>query len=150
NMDALAVAVYDGGGLLDIHKVQQLARKLGDSLYIGIAKVYEALVVGYAAGVWGDIPYRQAADSTIPQPIFDPQLQVYGDIQAQLDSASNIFLKATGPSKAGAAADRGELTCGGRHAAGLRAVYTAVARSLKARFFLHVAAASAAGVIGAP
>jgi len=149
DLNDLAVAVYGGGGLLDIHKVEQLARKVGDSLYIGIAKVYEALVVGYAAGVWGDIPYRQAADSTIPQPIFDPQLQVYGDIQTQLDSASNIFLKATGPSNAGPTADRAELVYGGRDAAGLRAVYTVVARSLKARFFLHVAAASAAGVSGA-
>jgi hypothetical protein len=149
-MNDLAVAVYGGGGLLDIHKVQQLARKLGDSLYIGIAKVYQALVVGYAAGVWGDIPYRQAADSTIPQPHFDPQLQVYGDIQAQLDSAIDVFLKATGPGNAGPSSDGSELIYGGRDAAGLRAVYTAVARSLKARFFLHVAAASTAAVSGAP
>jgi len=37
-----------GGGLLDIRKMQQLARNLGDSTYIGIAKVYEALVMGMA------------------------------------------------------------------------------------------------------
>jgi len=149
DMDGLAGAVYGGGGLLDIHKVEQLARKLSDSLYVGIAKVYEAMVIGYAADIWGDVPYRQAADSTIPQPRFDPQLQVYGDLQGQLDSAINAFLKATGPSNAGPTADGSELIYGGRDAAGLRAVYTSVARSLKARFFLHVAAASVAGVGGA-
>ena len=53
-----------GGGLLDIHKMQQLARAVNDSIYIGIAKVYEALVIGMAASIWGDIPYREAADST--------------------------------------------------------------------------------------
>jgi hypothetical protein len=150
DMDGLASQVYGGGGLLDIHKVEQLARKRSDSLYIGIAKVYEAFTVGYAADIWGDIPYREAADSTISQPHFDPQLQVYGDIQTQLDSAINVFLKATGPSNAGPAADGSELIYGGRDAAGLRTVYAAVARSLKARFFLHVAAASEAGVGGAP
>jgi len=37
-----------GGGLLDIRKMQQRARVLGDSAYIGIGKVYEALVMGMA------------------------------------------------------------------------------------------------------
>src|SRR5512141_1501099 len=57
-----------GGGPLDIRKTQQLARKINDSLYIGIAKVYEALVMGTAADIWGDIPYREAADSNIRTP----------------------------------------------------------------------------------
>src|SRR4051794_32210575 len=57
-----------GGGLLDIRKMEQLARGVGDSLYIGIGKVYEALVVGTAADIWGDIPYREAADSNNTTP----------------------------------------------------------------------------------
>ena len=139
-----------GGGLLDDHKMQQLARKLGDSLFIGIGKVYEAIIIGYAADIWGDIPYSQAADSTIPLPKFDNQMAVYAAVQAQLDSAINIFLTATGPTNAGPAPDKTELVYGGRGSDALRAVYTAVARSLKARYFLHVAAASVAGVPGAP
>jgi SusD/RagB-like outer membrane lipoprotein len=142
--------VYGAGGLLDIHKMQQLARRVSDSLYIGIAKVYEAIDIGYAADVWGDIPYREAADSTNTRPHFDPQMQVYGDIQAQLDSAVNLFLPATGPSNLGGGLDGSELIYGGRDPDALRTVYTAVARSLKARFFMHVAAASQAGVTGAP
>lgn len=90
-----------GGGLLDIRKMQQRARALGDSSYIGIGKVYEALVMGMAADVWGDVPYRQAADSTNETPAFDSQLQVYADIIAQLDSAITVYLPAAGPTNLG-------------------------------------------------
>lgn len=143
-------SIYGGGGLLDIHKMEQLARKLADSLYIGLAKVYEAIDIGLAADIWGDIPYREAADSTRPQPHYDPQLQVYADLQMQLDSAIHIFLPATGPTNVGGTLDGSELIYGGRTADELRAVYNVVARSLKARLFMHVAQASAAGVGGAP
>jgi hypothetical protein len=142
-------AVYGGGGLLDIHKMQQLARKVHDSLYIGIGKVYEAMELGYAADLWGDIPYREAADSNVTQPHFDHQLDVYADLQVQLDSAINLFLVAAGPTNVGGTADQSELIYAGRDPSGLRVVYTAVARSLKARFFMHVAAAGIAGVTGA-
>jgi hypothetical protein len=129
-----------GGGLLDIHKMEQLARKADDSLYVGIGKVYEALVMGFAADIWGDVPYRQAADSTILKPRFDPQLQVYADLQANLDSAVHVYLAATGQSNLGPPQDNAELIYAGRNAAGLRAVYTAVAHSLKARLYMHMAA----------
>jgi hypothetical protein len=142
--------VYGGGGLLDIRKVQQLARRSGDSLYLGIAKVYEAIRMGEAAAVFGDTPYREAADSSNPRPRYDPQLQIYADLQQQLDSAIHVFLAAAGLTNAGPAGDGQELVYRGRDAAGLRAVYAAVARSLKARFFMHVATASRAGVSGAP
>jgi len=128
-----------GGGLLDIHKMQQLGHKVNDSLYIGIGKVYEAMYMGLAADMFGDIPYREAADSTNLAPHFDPQLQIYADLQTQLDSAITIFLAATGPTNAGGSADGSELIYGGRSAAQLQAVYTAVAHSLKARLYMHTA-----------
>jgi hypothetical protein len=130
--------------------MEQLARRVNDSLYIGLAKVYGAIAVGLAADIWGDIPYREAADSNKPQPHYDPQLQVYADIQTQLDSAINVFLAATGPTNVGGTLDGSELVYAGRTSDGLRGVYAAVARSLKARFFMHVAAASVAGMSGAP
>ena len=132
-----------GGGLLDIHKMQQLGRKVNDSLYIGIGKVFEALYIGFAADQFGDIPYREAADSNNLAPHFDPQLQIYADLQTQLDSAINIFLAATGPTNVGGSADGSELIYGGRDPAGLRAAYTAVAHSLKARLYMHTAEADA-------
>jgi hypothetical protein len=127
-----------GGGLLDIHKLQQIALAADDSLYVGIGKVYEALVVSFAADIWGDIPYREAADSLNRTPAFDPQLQVYADLQGVLDDAI-VFLSATGPTNQGPAADGSELIYGGRTADQLRAVYTAVAHSLKARLYMHTA-----------
>jgi len=136
--------VTGGGGLLDVHKMQQLARKLNDSLYVGVGKIYEALMMGYAADIWGDIPYREAADSTILQPHFDGQIQIYADLQTQLDSAINIFLTATGPTNAGGAADGSELIYTNKTADELRAIYTQVAHSLKARLYMHTAATNPA------
>lgn len=87
--------VQGGGGLLDLHKMIQKARGVNDSLYIGIGKVWEALLMGTAASLWGDIPYREAADSLNETPAFDPQLQVYQDVLTQLDSAITVYLAAT-------------------------------------------------------
>ena len=104
-----SIVIQGGGGLLDIKKMQQLARAVNDSIYLGIGKVYEALVIGMAASIWGDIPYREAADSTNLTPAFDPQLQVYADVLAQLDSAI-LFLAATPAApNAGPPADNAEL-----------------------------------------
>ncbi len=136
-----SVAVQGGGGLLDLHKMQQLARAVNDSIYIGIGKVYEALVIGNAASIWGDIPYREAADSTNEAPAFDGQLQVYADMIAQLDSAV-LFLAATPAApNVGPPADNAELVYldRGGNTAALAAVYTQVAHSLKARYFMHQA-----------
>jgi hypothetical protein len=130
-----------GGGLLDIRKMQQLARSVGDSLYIGIGKVYEALVMDMAATVWGDVPYRAAADSNNKTPAFDPQLQVFADLQTQLDSAINVYLPAAGPTNLGPPQDNAELVYQGLDAGGLRTVYTQVAHSLKARIYMHTAEA---------
>jgi hypothetical protein len=136
-----SITVQGGGGLLDIHKMQQLARVVNDSIYIGVSKVYEALVIGNAASVWGDIPYREAADSTNETPAFDPQLQVYADVLAQLDSAI-LFLAATpGAPNVGPPADNSELVYldRGTNTAALAQVYTQVAHSLKARYYMHLA-----------
>jgi hypothetical protein len=150
--------VTGGGGLLDIHKMQQIARRVNDSLYIGIGKVYEVITVGLAADLWGDIPYREAADSLNRTPAFDPQLQVYGDLIAQLDSAINIFLPATGITNVGPPADGTELVYldRGGDTEALRAVYTEVAHSLKARLYMHMAEVNSANYalalaeVGAP
>lgn len=136
-----AITIQGGGGLLDIHKMLQLARGVNDSLYLGIGKVYEALVVGMAASIWGDIPYREAADSTNQTPAFDPQLQVYADVLTQLDSAIFFMAAAPGPPNAGPPSDNSELIYidRGGDAAALAAVYTQVAHSLKARYYMHLA-----------
>jgi hypothetical protein len=143
DVDSYWQGVYGSGGLIDIRKIQQISLSHGDSTYAGIAKVWEALVMGMAASYWGAIPYSDAVkytektDPTVTKPKFDPQLQVYTEVQAQLDTAL-IFLKASGPSNAGPGG--AELIYAGRTRGQLRTVYTQVAHTLKARFYMHVAA----------
>src|SRR4051812_22961498 len=92
--------VYTGGGLLDIRKIEAIADSSKDIVYGGIGRVLEALTVGVAADVWGDIPYSQAVGDTI-SPALDPQQQVYAAVQAKLDTAITL-LGGTGTGPAGA------------------------------------------------
>ena len=121
-------AFYTGGGLVDIRAVQAKAKASNDRLYQGIGEVWEALVMGYVADWWGDIPYRQATDVTITTPVLDPQQQVYADLQKLLDDAiSNMAAGGSGPGAF-------DLIYGGD-----KAKWTALAHTLKARLYLHVA-----------
>ncbi len=120
---------YVRGGLLDLRRIQQTTRAKGDSGYAGVALVIEAWLIGQTADVWGDIPYSQAADSTVTAPVLDPQQQVYNAIQAKLDTAIT-FLGAT---NAQSTAPGGEDII----FAGDVVKWKAVANTLKARFYLH-------------
>ena len=120
--------VYTGGGLLDIRSIQQIADSTEDELYGGIGRVMEALAVGIAADVWGDVPYSDAlTNSTTPK--LDPQEQVYAGIQAKLDTAITLLTTPTGEGPGEA-----DLYYGGDATKWLRLAHT-----LKARFYLHVA-----------
>ena len=52
--------VYTGSGLLDLRNIQAGAEADGDLVYRGVAKVLEAMLMGFAADSWGDIPYSDA------------------------------------------------------------------------------------------
>jgi hypothetical protein len=119
---------YTGGGLVDIRQVQAMAKAQGDSTFAGIAMVYEALMVGRAASLWGDIPYSEAVGD-IAQPHLDSQEAVYAGIQAKLDTAITWIPK-TGGANAGPGAV--DLVFGGD-----RAKWTAAANTLKARYYMH-------------
>jgi hypothetical protein len=119
--------VYVGGGLLDIRKIQAIADSAKDDVYAGIGRVLEALTVGLAADVWGDIPYSQAVTDML-SPTLDPQEQVYAAVQAKLDTAiTRLAGSGTGPAGA-------DLFYAGNKTKWLRLAHT-----LKARFYLHVA-----------
>src|SRR5688500_15538848 len=49
--------VYSAGGLLSLRTVQASAAADGDAVYEGMAQVLEALLIGTAADIWGNIPY---------------------------------------------------------------------------------------------
>lgn len=118
---------YTNGGLIDVRAVQGFARASGDRKYLGIAQVWEALVMSYVADFWGNAPYREALKNRTP--VLDPQAQIYADLQLVLDSAiTNIAAGGTGPG----AVDK---VYGGNSAQ-----WTRAAQSLKARLFLRVSA----------
>ncbi len=129
DFDTEFIQLYTGGGLIDIRAIQADAASAGDSLYVGIAKVLEAMLIGNAADLWGDIPYSQAVVASIANPIFDTQLSVYTRLLAVLDTAiANI--KGAGLGPAGV-----DLWYGGK-----RTQWTELAHTLKARIYLHLAA----------
>lgn len=121
--------LYAQGGLIDIRQIEASADSVADSTYKGIAQVIEAMTVGTAADLWGDIPYDGILQGEPPQ--LTPQAQVYDEVQALLDDAINN-LSATGPTNIGPV-DR-DLVYGGDPA-----LWTELAHTLKARFYLHEA-----------
>src|SRR2546429_6240837 len=76
---------YTGGGLLALRNIQAAAQASGDNFLLGIAKVWEGLAMGTATSVWGDLPYSEAVDPTIPEPKLDTQESIYAAVQARLD-----------------------------------------------------------------
>ena len=120
---------YTGGGLIDIRKLQVKVTELKDQRYLGIAKIMEALDIGTAADIWGDIPYSEAVNPAIATPKLDKQLAVYQAIETLLDGA--IINLAAGVGAGPGAAD---LVYGGS-----ATKWTQFAHTLKARYYLHQA-----------
>src|SRR6266581_5069214 len=77
---------YTGGGLLALRNIQAAAQASGDQFLLGVAKVWEGLAMGTATSVWGDLPYSQAVDPSIAEPVLDPQESIYAAAQSRLDS----------------------------------------------------------------
>lgn len=123
--------IYAGGGLRDVRQLQQNALEQGDTLFLGIAQIQEAMLIGTAASLFGDVVYSQALGE--PNPPLDPQLEVYDAVQALLTSAlenlSSFTDPATNLGPAGA-----DLNYGGDPVR-----WTRLANTLKARFYLHTA-----------
>jgi len=122
------IDAYTRGGLLDLRRIQHTALQTADSAYAGVAYVLEAWLIGQTADVWGDIPYSQAVDSTITAPAADPQQLVYQTIQAKLDTAIIFLATTTAPPGTEELVYGGDVT-----------KWTALANTLKARFYLHTA-----------
>ena len=98
-----------------------------NDLLRGIAMIIEAHAFGTAASLWGDIPYSEAGDSTIEDPVFDGQVSVYNAAIARLDEGINTLNSA--PS---------QTISEEIYFAGDKAKWIAAANTLKARFYLHL------------
>lgn len=121
---------YGGGGLIDLRRVESDAKAAGDKTMVGISLVFKAWLLSVSADVWGDEPYTEAAQpDQFPTPKYDPQQVVYDSLQNALsDAITNLAANAgAGPSAA-------ELVYKGD-----RLKWIALAHTLKARLYLHVA-----------
>lgn len=123
-------SLYIGGGLVDVRRLQESARAINDQLFLGIAQVQEALLIGTGADLFGDLVYSQALTGEL-NPALDPQLEIYDALQALLTQAITN-MTATGPANVGPA--DADLAYGGDPAK-----WTRLAHTLKARLFLHTA-----------
>lgn len=132
SFDAEFARAYQGGGLLDLRKIDSMSVIFGDSIFLGISQILEAWLIGTDADIWGDIPYSQA-DSffTYPKPVLDPQQTVYNDVQTLL--SNGIADLQTG---VGVGPEEYDLVYGGDPTKWIELAHT-----LKARFFLHTAEA---------
>lgn len=127
-------SIYGGGGLIDLRTIRSrtLEPSVADSLYAGISDVITAYLIGTAADVWGDVPFGQASQPTVfATPVADPQLAIYDSVQARLNEAL-AFMATTGPTNIGPLGV--DLVYGGD-----KDKWIALAHTLKARYFIHVA-----------
>jgi hypothetical protein len=129
-------AMYVGGGLVDIKKLEALTTTNNDIVFRGVAEVYEAWAMTTVASIWGDVPYSQAAQGALfPTPDLDRQFDIYDALLVVLDNA--ITDLNSGIESAGEPLPiTAELNFGGDPA-----LWTAVAHTLKARIYLHLAEA---------
>ena len=132
-------AFYTGGGLRGMRNVQVLARAIGDSVTLGITKVWEGLAMGTATAVWGDLPYSEAVTEGIDSPILDAQQDIYAAVQARLSEGIAALSAAPTTGNCSPTLEGDLIFCS---AAVTRALqvgrWIRAAHTLKARFYLHL------------
>ncbi|MEO8336638.1 MAG: SusD/RagB family nutrient-binding outer membrane lipoprotein [bacterium] len=125
NFDLNFSGIYTGGGLVALRAAQVIADADQDAVYKGVLEVIEAMQIGWATDIWGDIPYSDAAGAN-PTPRFDGQMAIYDALQTLLDKAiADLAGAGAGPGVA-------DILYGGD-----KTKWTQLANTLKARFYLH-------------
>ena len=125
-------SLYAGGGLKDVRQLQDNAREQGDTLFLGIAQIQEAMLVGHAADLFGDLVYSEALNGATDAAL-DPQLEIYDALQVLLDDAiENLESYTNTATNLGPAAS--DLVYQGDAEKWVRLAHT-----LKARLYLHTA-----------
>jgi hypothetical protein len=133
NFDLNFSGIYTGGGLIALRTAEASADADKDAVYKGVLEVIEAMQIGWAADIWGDIPYSDAAGAN-PKPKFDGQMAIYDALQTLLDKAiTDLAGSGTGPGAA-------DILYGGD-----KVKWTQLANTLKARYYLHTVEKLGAG-----
>lgn len=77
--------------------IKQKARQVNNSWAVGISQVMEAMTIGLAADLWGDVPFSEIVRyPAVATPKFDAQASVYAAAQTLLDSAIINLSASTG------------------------------------------------------
>lgn len=121
-------ALYLQGGLVDMRHLETAARAVHDSLFLGVAQVQEAWMMGEGADLFGALVYSHALTGERNPPV-DPQHEVYAHVEALLDTAIANMAATSGINVGPGATD---LSYGGDPGK-----WTDLAYTLKARFYLH-------------
>jgi starch-binding outer membrane protein, SusD/RagB family len=112
------------GGVMT--NMRHIVNNTDSDLLKGIAMVTEAYAFGTGASLWGDIPYSEAGNPEIEDPVFDDQLSVY---TAAIDLLNEGINTLNGATSANVDEDI--------HYSGDKDKWIAAANTLKARFYLH-------------
>lgn len=68
--------------------VQEKAAEDGDETLVGVGQILEALLIGEAAALYGDVPFSESANAVeFPNPKYDSQKSVLAGVQTILDNA---------------------------------------------------------------
>jgi hypothetical protein len=122
--------LYAAGGLIDIVHAQQIAKDEKNFALLGILQVQEAITMGTGADLFGNLVYSQAL-SGVPNPKLDDQLAVYDSVQKVLTAAIANMATTDVTNSPPSAADLVYF--------GDTNLWTELAHTLKARFYMHTA-----------
>jgi hypothetical protein len=127
---------WTGGGLVAMRNIQAYGAQ-NDKMLEGIGKVWEALAFGMATSVWGDLPYTEAIDPAVLTPKLDAQQAIYAAVQTRLDEGIAALQAA---STTGGCEPSDVIYCAPATATRAQQIsrWIAAARTLKARFYLHL------------
>lgn len=124
------IGLYAAGGLVDIVRAQKIAAAAKNFSLLGILQVQEGLTMGTGADLFGNLVYSKAL-SNEQNPPLDNQLAVYDSVQKVL-SAAIANMATSAPTNSPPAGS--DLVYGGD-----TGLWTALAHTLKARFYMHTA-----------
>ena len=78
--------------------MRQLQENSSNTLLVGIAQIIEGHAFGTAASLWGGIPYSEAGNPEIEDPVFDSQISVYNAAIAKLTAGISTLQSAASSS----------------------------------------------------
>lgn len=145
-LDGEMASLYSNAGLFGIRRGEAIADSVNCPQCKALFEIQEAFQIGLGASFFGDLPYSEAVDPSIPAPRLDTQQEIYAALQQRLDDA--IAALNTAPA-GGASAFYTQMAAADLSFSGDRSKWVAAAYTLKARLYMHWVEAQMNGVAAA-